>query len=179
MNYYILKDEKIVLFDEDKEKLETTLTFMPEYQGFEILETDRPIENFEFADTEEFQAKKTKEERERLDSLTLTPADVERALYSARGMDFEDLKTLITEQIPSIDLKGLAIEFRAKDFWRGAELKDGTRIFDIIGALLGYTPDDMDYLFENKELPVTTTEGAQDLNTSVDSFVEDEEIEDD
>lgn len=96
---------------------------------------------------------KRREERQRLDALTLTPADVERALYRAKGMDFEDLKTLITEQIPTIDIKALSIEFRAKDFYRGAEA-GGMRLFDVVGQLLGYTSDDMDYLFEHKELPV-------------------------
>lgn len=92
------------------------------------------------------------ETRTMLDGLTLTPADVERALYKAKGMDFEDLKALIAQQIPSIDIKGLAIEFRAKDFYRGAEA-GGMRLFDVVGALLGYSPEQMDYLFIHKELP--------------------------
>lgn len=91
-------------------------------------------------------------ERQRLDALSLTPADVERALYKAKGMNFEDLKALIAEQIPTIDLIGLAIEFRAKDFYRGATAY-GIRLFDVVGQLLGYTTADMDYLFEHKELP--------------------------
>lgn len=90
--------------------------------------------------------------REELDRLTLTPADVERALYKAKGMDFDDLKALIAEKLPNIDLKGLAIEFRAKDFFRGATA-NGIRLFDVVSQLLGYTPDDMDYLFQNGELP--------------------------
>lgn len=90
--------------------------------------------------------------REELDRLTLTPADVERALYKSKGMDFDDLKALIAEKIPNIDLKGLAIEFRAKDFFRGATA-NGIRLIDAIGTQLGYTPDDMDYLFQNGELP--------------------------
>lgn len=95
----------------------------------------------------------TEEEiRAMLDGLTLTPADVERALYKAKGMDFEDLKALIAQQIPSIDIKGLAIEFRAKDFYRGAEA-GGMRLFDVVGQLLGYSPEQMDYLFIHKELP--------------------------
>lgn len=99
---------------------------------------------------EEEQARK---ERKRLDMLTLTPADVERALYKAKGMDFTDLQAFIAQQLPQIDTKALAIEFRAKDFYRGAEA-NGVRLFDVIGQLLGYTiPDDMDYLFLNKELP--------------------------
>lgn len=92
--------------------------------------------------------------RQELDQLTLTPADVERALYySELHMDFDDLKTFIHEKMPTLDIKGLAIEFRAKDFYRGAVDKDGNRIIDVVGALLGYTPEDMDYLFQNKELP--------------------------
>jgi hypothetical protein len=91
-------------------------------------------------------------ERQRLDALTLTPADVERALYKAKQMDFEDLKALIVQALPTVDIKALSIEFRAKDFYRGA-MAGGMRLFDVVGALLGYTPDDIDYLFENKELP--------------------------
>lgn len=98
---------------------------------------------------EEEQAQK---ERQRLDALTLTPADVERALYKEKGMDFEDLKTLISQALPQVDLKALSIEFRAKDFYRGA-VAGGVRLFDVVGALLGYTTEDMDYLFQSKELP--------------------------
>lgn len=99
-----------------------------------------------------YEQEQAEKERQRLDALTLTPADVERALYKAKGMDFEDLKALIAQQIPQVDIKGLAIEFRAKDFYRGA-VANGLRLFDVVGALLGYTPADMDYLFEHKELP--------------------------
>lgn len=96
-------------------------------------------------------------ERERLDAMTLTPADVERALYKAKGMDFEDLKALIVQALPTIDIKGLAIEFRAKDFYRGA-MANGMRLFDVVGQLIGYSTEDMDYLFEHKELPSEVTE---------------------
>lgn len=96
--------------------------------------------------------------RQELDQLTLTPADVERALYySELHMDFDDLKAFIHERMPSLDIKGLSIEFRAKDFYRGATLKNGMRLIDAVGALLGYDSDDMDYLFEHGELPVKNT----------------------
>ena len=95
---------------------------------------------------------KQQKRRQELDVLTLTPADVERALYRAKGLDFEDLKALISQQLPTIDIKGLAIEFRAKDFYRGATA-NGVRLFDVVGQLLGYSSSDMDYLFQNKVLP--------------------------
>lgn len=101
---------------------------------------------------EEADEREAIEHRQYLDSLTLTPADVERALYKEKQMDFEDLKALIAQQIPTIDTKALSIEFRAKDFYRGAEA-NGMRLFDVVAQLLGYTSQDMDYLFEHKELP--------------------------
>ena len=105
----------------------------------------------------DYEEKQAAKRRQELDALTLTPADVERALYRAKGMDFEDLKALIAQRMPNIDIKGLAIEFRAKDFYRGAEAA-GVRLFDAVGQLLGYSPEAMDYLFLNKELPVPEEE---------------------
>ena len=102
----------------------------------------------------DWEEEKRQKERQRLDVLTLTPSDVERALYASKGMDFDDLKALIAEKIPQIDMKALAIEFRAKDFYRGAMAGD-IRLFDVVGALLGYTSEDMDYLFEHKQLPIS------------------------
>ena len=52
--FYIEQDNKIVLFDEDKQRLQNTIAFMPQYKGLKILETERPIVNFEFADTPEY-----------------------------------------------------------------------------------------------------------------------------
>ena len=118
-----------------------------------IQEPDRYIyQEGEIVVNPDYEEIKEQKERLRLDALTLTPADVERALYKAKGMDFEDLKSLISQQIPALDIKGLAIEFRAKDFYRGATA-NGIRLFDVVGQLLGYTTADMDYLFEHKELP--------------------------
>ena len=108
----------------------------------------------EFTEEEyaQYEEEKARAERERLDQLTLTPADVERALYYGLNKDFDDLKALIAQKIPTIDIKGLAIEFRAKDFYRGAVDKQGRRIIDMVGLVLGLDSDDLDYLFEHKEL---------------------------
>ena len=100
-----------------------------------------------------YEQEEATKERQRLDQLTLTPSDVERALYYGVNMDFDDLKQLISTQAPQIDIKGLAIEFRANNFYRGAVDRNGNRIIDMVGALLGYTPEDMDYLFIHKQLP--------------------------
>lgn len=89
---------------------------------------------------------------EELAKKTLTGTDVQRALYHATNMNFKDLIKLIQERMPDVDIKGLAIEFEANQFYRGATFNN-IPLFDTIGALLGYTPDDITYLFEFKELP--------------------------
>lgn len=103
-------------------------------------------------------------ERERLNSLSLTAADVERAIYKAKGMDFDDVLELAKqaneiqtvsladdEPVDKIDIKALKIELKANSFYRGHPY------INQIGALLGYTSDDLDYLFQNKELPEKET----------------------
>lgn len=145
---YIAKDgDLIILARETLEELIQALKMM-KYATVEETDIDYQYYNGQFLTPEEV----AQCERQRLDQLTLTPADVERALYRAKGMDFEDLKTLIAQALPQVDLKGLAIEFRAKDFYRGA-VAGSMRLFDVVGQLLGYSSEDMDYLFEHKELP--------------------------
>ena len=140
-------NDLIILANNSRAELERQLQFMV-YTSIEETEEEYQLYNGEYLTAEEIAVK----ERERKDAMTLTPADVERALYKAKGMDFEDLKALIVQALPTVDIKALSIEFRAKDFYRGA-MANGMRLFDVVGALIDYTPDDMDYLFLNKELP--------------------------
>lgn len=142
-------NDLIVLVRNTKEQLEADLGFLS-YTSIE--ETDINYQFYQGENVYLTPEEITVKERQRLDALTLTPADVERALYKAKGMDFDDLKTLIAQSLPNVDIKAIAIEFRAKDFYRGATA-NGARLFDVIGALLGYTSNDMDYLFQHKELP--------------------------
>ena len=64
VTYYIEQNGQIKLHDTDKNRIETTLKFMPQYQGLELKETERPIENCEWADTDEYIAKKHRQELE-------------------------------------------------------------------------------------------------------------------
>lgn len=96
--FYIEQDNKIVLFDEDKEKLQNTLPFMPQYQDLEIKETTRPIDNFEFADTEEYIAKKQKEEEDKINYLTMTPLDFIKVLQSL-GLSLEQINTFLDSNL--------------------------------------------------------------------------------
>ena len=88
---------------------------------------------------------KEKEHKEKIALLSLTKREVFLALYKAKGITPD----MVKEKIP--DTEAL-IEFEyANEYYRGNPL------IDLIGAKLGYTSDDLDYLFENKELPKKLT----------------------
>ena len=153
--FYIQQDEKIVLFDEDRQKLEDTLTFTPQYQGLEIKEVQEGhvIYDFEVMTVEEKEAKEKQKERERLDMLFLTGADVERGIYQAKGMDFDDIMAFVMANPPQgLDIKALKIELKANNFYRG------NPYVNAVGALLGFTSEDLDYFFEHKCFPVKKEE---------------------
>lgn len=98
---------------------------------------------------------KVEEERARINMLMLTGADVERAIYKNCGMDFEDVVAFLeTKYADVIDVKAVKIELKANNFYRG------NPYVVRIGTLLGYSNDDMDYLFEHKELPTKENEGT-------------------
>ena len=85
---------------------------------------------------------KEKERKEKISLLSLTKREVFLAVYRAKGITPEQIKSQIT------DTEAL-IEFEyANEYFRGNPL------IDEIGEKLGYMSDDLDYLFENKQLPI-------------------------
>lgn len=125
------------------------MDFIVEYntQGYKIETLNNgTIQAFEMVKTDEEQAK---EERERLNMLSLTAADVERAIYKAVGQDFDDiikeLSSYAAEQLGDLDLKALKIELKANNFYRG------NPYIEQVGALLGFTPQMLDEFFETND----------------------------
>lgn len=93
-----------------------------------------------------YEKEQAKIERERLDALSLTAADVERAIYKVKGMDFEDIITFLSANPPAdLDIKALKIELKANNFYRG------NPYINQIGALLGFTTEQLDRFFETNE----------------------------
>lgn len=83
------------------------------------------------------------EEAQRIAMLSLTSADVERAIYKAKGMDFDDIVNLITINPPmGLDLKALKIELKANHFYRG------NPYVNAVGQILGFTKEQLDKFFE-------------------------------
>lgn len=145
--FYIEDNNKIVLFDEDKQKLQDTIAFtMPQYLGLEIKEVEEGyvIYNSELMTVEEKEAKETQKERERIALLNMTGADVERAIYKVKGIDFDDILAMVKDN-PAIDEKALKIEFKANNFFRG------NPYISQVGLLLGFTEDMLDNFFKTKD----------------------------
>ncbi len=115
------------------------MDFIVEYnhkQGYTIEEGENGLQALGYTE-DELQA----QERERINMLSLTAADVERAIYKAKGMDFEDIVEMVKEN-PDIDVKALKIELKANNFYRGNPW------IEQVGALLGFTPGMLDEFFE-------------------------------
>lgn len=100
---------------------------------------------------EEYAAFEAEREKERIANLNLTAADVERAIYKAKGIDFDDVIRLVEAQPlseddkPAIDLKALKIELKANNFYRGSEW------VITVGTLLGFTKEQLDEFFETND----------------------------
>lgn len=106
--------------------------------GFVINETEDEIQALDYTEEEKAEA-----ERERINMLSLTAADVERAIYKAKGMDFEDILQVVSENPPAeLDIKALKIELKANNFYRG------NPYINAVGTLLGFTPEMLDEFFE-------------------------------
>ncbi len=98
-----------------------------------------------------YEAELAQKKRARLDKLNLTAADVERAIYKAKGMDFEDVIKKVeelnsdTNPSTSIDIKALKIELKANNFYRG------NPYINAVGTLLGFTSEQLDEFFETND----------------------------
>lgn len=93
-----------------------------------------------------YEAEKAQQEKERIAQLYLTGADVERGIYQAKGMDFDDILEFVKANQPEgLDIKALKIELKANNFYRG------NPYVDAIGGLLGFTKEQLDLFFETND----------------------------
>ena len=111
----------------------------------------------------EVQPETEEEKRMRLNMLSLTKADVLLALYEDKGLTPEDIKAMLKDNVPAL------IKFDyASSYYRGDE------VVNALGLALGYTTEEMDYLFENKTFPPKSVEPVEPADTDSDTDVEPE-----
>lgn len=89
--FYIKDNDKIVLFDEDKQRLENTLRFMPQYKDYEIFQTldGDTVLDFELMTEEKAEEIAKAKEQDRVNRLTMTPLDLIKAIKSLGVTDQE------------------------------------------------------------------------------------------
>jgi len=140
MKYYAIQNNGI-LIAENQEALKY-------YENVQVLPEDYELNKYIVVDgvlvlNPDFEIQKANEEQQRIAMLNLTGADVERGIYKATGKDFEDIIALVTELKPEgLDIKALKIELKANNFYRGNPYVDS------VGALLGFTKEQLDAFFE-------------------------------
>ena len=140
--FYIQQDNKILLFDDDKQRLQNTIAFtIPQFQGLEIKEVEEGyvIYDFELMTVEEKEEKEAQKERKRLNLLSMTKREMFLGLYQAKGITPDMLKAQITEPTALIEFE------YANDYYRGNPL------IDVIGSQLGFTTEQLDKFFETKD----------------------------
>lgn len=123
--------------------IQETETAIYALEAWEKLVDDEVIDN-----TEAYEQEQAEKEAERISMLNLTAADVERAIYKVKGMDFDDIISYLEAQplaedgTPQIDIKALKIELKANNFYRG------NPYVNTVGKLLGFSDVQMDEFFE-------------------------------
>lgn len=109
---------------------------------------DKDVEEYVLKD-EVWEEKQAQKERERIAKLYLTGADVERGIYQAKGMDFDDILAFVMANPPmGLDVKALRIELKANHFYRG------NPYVNAVGALLGFTSEQLNKFFETNDYTV-------------------------
>lgn len=138
---FIAKDKNLIVLAKDtREELEKALICI-NYDTIEETDEDYTLYNGAYVTADE----KAKAERERKDMLALTRCDVLKALYQAKGITPNDIKALLKDNVETL----IELEY-AQNFYRGHP------IIKSLGEQLGFTSDDLDYLFENKKFKEVT-----------------------
>lgn len=99
--YYIKdKNDKIVLFDEDRTKLQQTLLFMPQYLDCEIYQTldGDTIVDYKLVTEDKATEIEKKKEEDRVNRLTMTANDLIKAVKTL-GVTDEEIENFLNTHL--------------------------------------------------------------------------------
>lgn len=102
ITYYIKQNDKIVLYDIDKQRLQNTIACNPNYFELPILETENIIQDGVMYTEKEYKAQKAQEEAERIKELSMTRSDFFDATIKAFGADQNDFLPIIENILSQI-----------------------------------------------------------------------------
>ena len=155
--FYIENENKIVLFDNDKQKLQDTITFMPQYEGLEIKEVEEGyvVYDFELMTVEEMEAKQAQQEKERIQELFMTRSDFFDGTIMAWGIGQDELLVLVQGLLATLPIE---------------DVKKLIAINNFKNALNFYRKHDLFKMLVN--IPIQLTETIQVILTdeSLDKF---------
>lgn len=115
---------------------------LTDYDDYTPANTKYMYENGQISLNPDYEAEQIEQERARIMNLSLTKADVLLALYEDKGLSPDDIKAMLKDNIPAL------IKFDyASSYYRGDD------VVIALGKSLGYSEEDIDYLFEHKKLP--------------------------
>ena len=158
--FYIEKDDKIVIFNENKQTIINTIEDLPEYRDLEIKETNRPIIDYEFADTEEYKEKQAKKERERLDSLYMTRSDFFDGMIMAFSLDSKELRVIVENVLNTINITPVQIRVALNNYDNALNFYRKHTLFELINNVqipisetmyLLFTDEIWDKFFDTKD----------------------------
>ena len=166
MTYYIyIQDEKLNGCGQARQLTEGVINLEVEEALYNAYaeNPDMYIWNgYEVAIDPDYEAKQAQKEAERIGNLFLTGADVERGIYQAKGMDFDDILAFVMANPPvGLDVKALRIELKANNFYRG------NPYVNAVGALLGFTSEQLDKFFEFNDYTYLIPEPVVDNSEEV------------
>ena len=142
-NTYVINEFKEIKFIKDIGALPDGYFVITEEQAEKVKQDPLYyiVENEKLIINPNYDEDKKAQEREKILRLSLTKREVFLALYAAKGITPEQVRGSITDTAALIEFD------YATEYYRGNPL------IDAIGSQLGYTTEDLDYLFINKVLP--------------------------
>ena len=157
--FYTIQNNGIITADNKETLTRFYDNVLPLPQDYEV--GKYVVENNELVLNPNYEAEKAQKEAERIAKLYLTGADVERGIYQAKGMDFDDILTFVMANPPQgLDVKALRIELKANHFYRG------NPYVNAVGALLGFTSEQLDKFFETNDYTVLLPVEVEDDNNT-------------
>lgn len=162
MFYIQDENDKIVLFDEDKQKLQDTVAFMQQYQSLEIKEVQEGyvIYDFELMSVKEAESRKAQKERERLDALYMTRSDFFDGMILAFGLDSKELRAVIENILNSLNITDIEVKVALNNYDNALNFYRKHTLFTLLSGIeipiseevkIVITSEQWDKFFETKD----------------------------